>query len=141
MQRLQANDFEIGFLDGWRDGSQIVLIGPERPIFTPNVQVHREPAPADGDVHEYFAAQRAELARLEGFRLNEHGDRMLGGQSALQHDYSWLLPDHPGLLVRQLQLVTVRAGTVFTLTCSALEQDWELAHPAFEMTIAGFRWR
>lgn len=139
MQKLRANDFEVNFLEGWRDASQVVLIGPERPVFTPNVQVHREPLP-DEELDEFFRQQRAELAGLDGFRLLEHGDRLLGGQKALFHTYSWELPNQPGLRVRQLQLATLRAGTLFTVTCSALEADWEHVEAGFELTLSGFAW-
>ena len=137
MRKLQANMFEIGYLDGWRDASQVVLIGPERPVFTPNVQVHQEPLP-DRPLDEFFRSQRSELSSLDGFRLLEHGDRMLGGQKALHHSYSWDLPGQPGLRVRQLQVVTQHGATLYTVTCSALEQDWDGFDAAFEMTIAGF---
>jgi len=116
-----------------------VLIGPERPVFTPNVQIHREPLPEE-PLEEFFRQQRAELSALDGFRLLEHGDRLLGGQKALFHAYSWELPNQPGLRVRQLQVVTVRNDTLFTVTSSALEQDWEAVEAGFEMTLAGFSW-
>lgn len=139
MQKLRANDFEVGFLEGWRDASQVVLIAPERPVFTPNVQIHREPLPPEA-LEEFFREQRAELAALEGFRLLDHGDRLLGGQKALFHAYSWELPNQPGVRVRQLQIVTVRNDTLFTITSSALEQDWEAVEAAFELTLSGFAW-
>lgn len=138
MQKVRFNDYEVGFLDGWRDASQVVLIGPERPVFTPNIQIHREPLPEEA-LPEFFAQQRAELAALDGFRLLEHGDRLLGGQKALFHAYSWELPNQPNLRVRQLQIVSVRNGTLYTVTSSALEQDWEEAEAGFEMTLSGFR--
>lgn len=139
MQKLRANDFEVGFLEGWRDASQVVLIGPERPVFTPNVQIHREPLPAES-LDQFFQEQRAELSALEGFRLLDHGDRTLGGQKALYHAYSWELPNQPGLRVRQLQVVAVRNGTLFTVTSSALEQDWDSIEAGFELTLSGFAW-
>ncbi|MCW2923360.1 MAG: hypothetical protein JWM98_764 [Thermoleophilia bacterium] len=139
MQKLRANDFEVGFLEGWRDASQIVLIGPERPVFTPNVQIHREPLPEES-LDEFFREQRAELGNLDGFRLLDHGDRLLSGQKALFHAYSWELPNQPGLRVRQLQVVAVRNGTLFTVTSSALESDWDQVEASLEMTIAGFSW-
>ncbi len=139
MQKLRSNDFEVNFLEGWRDASQTVLIGPERPVFTPNVQIHREPLP-DEELDEFFRLQRAELAGLDGFRLLDHGDRMLAGAKALYHAYSWELPNQPGLRVRQMQMVTQRAGTLYTITSSALEADWEHVEAGFEMTLAGFAW-
>ena len=139
MQKLRSNDFEVNFLEGWRDASQTVLIGPERPVFTPNVQIHREPLPEE-ELDEFFRLQRAELAALEGFRLLDHGDRMLAGAKALYHAYSWELPNQPGLRVRQLQMVTQHAGTLFTITASALESDWEQVEAGFEMTLSGFSW-
>ncbi|MCW2928491.1 MAG: hypothetical protein JWM86_2459 [Thermoleophilia bacterium] len=139
MQKLRANDYEIGFLEGWRDASQVVLIGPERPVFTPNIQIHREPLPEES-LDEFFRGQRAELSGLEGFRLLDHGDRMLGGGKALYHAYSWELPNQPGLRVRQQQVVVTRNGTLFTITTSALEADWEIAEPAFEHALSGFAW-
>lgn len=139
MQKLRANDFELNFLEGWRDSSQVVLIAPERPLFTPNVQVHREALPQDS-LDEFFRAQREELSSLDGFRLLDHGDRLLGGAKALYHVYSWELPEQQGVRLRQLQLATTQKGTLFTVTCSALEQDWEIAEPGFEMTLAGFTW-
>lgn len=137
MQKVRFNDYEVGFLEGWRDASQVVLIGPERPIFTPNIQIHREPLPEES-LDEFFRQQRAELAALDGFRLLEHGDRTLGGQKALFHAYSWELPNHAALRVRQLQIVSVRNGTLYTVTSSALEQDWEDAEAGFELTLSGF---
>jgi hypothetical protein len=139
MQKLRANDFEVGFLEGWRDASQVVLIGVERPVFTPNIQIHREPLPEES-LAEFFQHQRSELAGLDGFRLLDHGDRMLGGQKALFHAYSWELPNQPGLRVRQLQVVTVRNGTLFTVTSSALEQDWDEVEAGFELSLSGFAW-
>jgi len=139
MQKLRANDFEVNFLEGWRDASQTVLIGPERPAFTPNVQIHREPLP-ETSVEEFFREQRAELSGLDGFRLLDHGDRLLAGQKALYHSYSWELPNQPGLRVRQLQLALVRGATLFTITSSALEQDWNQVEAGFEMTLSGFSW-
>lgn len=139
MQKLRANDFEINFLEGWRDASQTVLIGPERPVFTPNIQIHREPLP-DEPLEEFFRQQRAELAALDGFRLLDHGDRSLAGQSALYHSYSWDLPNHQGLRVRQMQLVLTHAGALFTITFSALESDWVHVEAGFELTLAGFSW-
>lgn len=139
MQKLRANDFEVNFLEGWRDASQVVLIGPERPVFTPNVQIHREPLPEES-LDEFFRQQRAELSALDGFRLLEHGDRRIAGEKALFHAYSWELPNQPNLRVRQLQVVLVRSGTLFTITSSALEQDWDEVEAGFEMTLAGFAW-
>jgi hypothetical protein len=139
MQKLRANDFEVGFLEGWRDASQTVLIGVERPVFTPNLQIHREPLPEES-LDEFFRQQRAELAGLDGFRLLDHGDRLLGGQKALYHAYAWDLPNQPGVRVRQLQIVTVRNGTLFTVTSSALEQDWDEVEAGFELALTGFAW-
>ena len=139
MHKLRSNDFEVNFLEGWRDDSQVVLIGPERPVFTPNIQIHRESLP-DESLDEFFRQQRAELAALDGFRLLEHGDRLLAGRKALYHAYSWELPNQPGLRVRQLQLVTTRTSTLYTITSSALEVDWEHVEAGFELTLAGFAW-
>lgn len=139
MQKLRTNDFELNFLEGWRDASQVVLIGPERPVFTPNIQVHRESLPNE-DLAGFFRGQREELSSLDGFLLLEHGDRVLAGSKALFHAFSWEMPERPGIRLRQLQLAVDRLGTLFTITCSALEQDWDLAEPGFEMTIAGFAW-
>ncbi|MCW2956804.1 MAG: uncharacterized protein JWO69_1673 [Thermoleophilia bacterium] len=140
MRKLQANDYELGFLEGWRDNSQVVLIGPERPVFTPNVQVHREPVPPES-LAEFLREQRAELSKLDGFSLVEHGERRLGGEAGVFHRYEWVLPNHPGERIRQLQVVAVRNQTLFTVTCSALVRDWDGFDPAFEMTLAGFAWR
>jgi hypothetical protein len=139
MQKLRANDYEVGFLEGWRDASQVVLIGVERPMFTPNIQIHREPLPEES-LDEFFRTQRNELSGLDGFRLLDHGDRMLGGQKALYHSYSWELPNQPGIRVRQLQIVTVRNGTLFTVTSSALDQDWDEVEAGFELSLSGFAW-
>ncbi|MCW2962327.1 MAG: hypothetical protein JWM90_2714 [Thermoleophilia bacterium] len=140
MRKLQANDFELGFLDGWRDDSQVVLIGPERPVFTPNVQVHRETLP-DLPLAEFLQAQRLELASLAGFKLLGHGERRLGGEPANFHAYEWELPNQPGERIHQLQVVAIRNNTLFTITLSALVRDWDGFEPAFEMTLAGFAWR
>ena len=141
MQQLQSHEFELPFLEGWRDASQVVLIGPERPVFTPNLQVHREQLGPDESAEEFFRQQRAELAQLDGFRLIEHGDRKLAGQTALSHSYSWSPPELVGSRIRQTQLALTYAGTLFTITASALEHEWESIEPAFEHMLSGFRWR
>jgi hypothetical protein len=117
----------------------VVLIGVERPMFTPNIQIHREPLPEES-LDEFFRTQRSELSGLDGFRLLDHGDRTLGGQKALYHAYSWELPNQPGVRVRQLQVVTVRNGTLFTVTSSALDQDWDEVEAGFELALSGFAW-
>lgn len=137
MQKLRANQFEINYLEGWSDSSTVVLIGPERPVFTPNVQVNQEPVPTDEPLVDFFAQQRRDLASLDGFELIDHGDRQLAGFTALQHTYSWKIPDS-GEIIRQRQVVVVRNGVLYTITCSALDRDWDGFEGAFEMTIAGF---
>lgn len=139
LQRLPANGYEIGFPEGWRDATQVVLIGPERHVFTPNVQVMREPLP-EVPIDEFLQAQRAELAQLAGFRLIGHGDRSLGGRPALHHSYSWDLPDRPGVRIRQMQITARRDNELFTVTCSALEQDWDEVEGGFALTLSGFAW-
>jgi hypothetical protein len=139
MQQLRANDFSIGMLEGWRDASQVVLIGPERQYFTPNVQVHREPPPSE-TLEEYVRLQRAELMGLESFKAIAQGDRLLGGVQAYTHEYSWLLPSGSAHRVQQRQLICANVGALFTLTFSALEQDWDQVEGAFEMILSGFRW-
>lgn len=141
MQTLRANDFELALLDGWSDHSQIVLVAPERPIFTPNLQIHREPLPTGVTLEAFFRQQRAELATLDGFSLIEHGERTLAGRAALHHTYAWTMPNNPDTRVQQRQVVVVRDETLFTITCSALEQDWELVEASFEQSLAGFTFR
>lgn len=139
LRRLTANGFDLGFPEGWRDASQIVLIGVERPVFTPNVQVMREPLP-QMPIEEYLQAQRTELTQLGGFRLITHGDRMLGGRPAIHHSYAWDLPERPGTRIRQMQISVRRDEELFTVTCSALEQDWDQVEAGFELCLSGFAW-
>lgn len=139
MRKLQANAFEIGFPEGWRDASTVVMIGPERPGFSPNVQVNQEPVPDDLTVEQYFAQQRSELGDLSGFQMHEQGDKVLAGERVEYHSYTWRIPQ--GFEIRQLQLALVRGGTLYTITCSALEQDWALFEAAFEMIVAQLRFR
>lgn len=136
MRKLQAQSFEIGWPQGWRDSSTVVLIGPERPTFTPNVQVNQELVPDDMTVEQYWAEQRRELSALDGFRVIEHGDRLLGGQRAEYHVIAWR---QQGVEVQQLQLATVRAGVLYTVTCSAMPGDFKAFEGAFEMMLGGFR--
>jgi len=126
--------FEIGFPEGWRDASTVVLIGPERPTFSPNVQVNQETVPSGLTVEQYFADQRRELAELSGFELHEQGDKQLQGQRVEFHTYTWRIPQ--GVEIRQMQLAVVRGATLYTVTCSALETDWALFEASFEMMIA-----
>lgn len=136
MAKLRAHAFEIGFPHGWRDASTIVMIGPERPGFSPNLQVNQEPVPTDLTVAEYFADQRGELGQLSGFELREQGERQLGGQLVDYHMYTWRIPQ--GAEIRQLQLAVLRGPTLYTITCSALEQDWPMFEPHFEQMLADF---
>lgn len=140
MRKLQADRFEIGFPAGWTDNSTISLLGPNRPTFAPNVQVNTEPVPQGDTVQHYFAEQRAELHSLPSFRLVEAGDRLLGGQRAEYHTYVWR---HPQLAVdvRQMQVATALGGTIFTVTCSCMDSDWPTFEPAFDMILAGFRFK
>src|SRR3954447_1256755 len=118
MRKLQANTFELGFPEGGSDHSTIVMLGPGRPAFSPNVQVNQETMPEDFDSLEaYFASQLEELAGLEGFALVERGDRQLGGLRAINHSYTWRIPQ--GVEIRQLQLATIRGATIYTLTASS----------------------
>jgi hypothetical protein len=137
MAKLRANAFEIGFPEGWRDASTIVMIGPERPTFSPNLQVNQEPVPPDLTVGEYFADQRRELGQLSGFRLHEQGDRQLDGQRVEHHMYTWRIPQ--GVEIRQLQLAIVRGPTLYTITCSALESDWPAFSVEFEQVLSQLR--
>ena len=137
MPQLRANAFEIGFPTGWSDHSTVVMIGPERPAFSPNLQVNQEPIPSDVSIADYLVEQRTELSNLENFQLLGHGDRILAGQRADWHAYSWRIPQ--GVEIRQLQLMTVRGDKVYTLTASSTLADWEYFEPAFEMSMAQFK--
>lgn len=137
MQKLRANQFELNFLEGWSDASTVVLIGPERPVFTPNVQVNQEPVPGDESLEAFFAQQRRDLSSLDGFELVDHGDRIVAGITALHHTYTWRIPESRER-IRQRQVVLVRSGVMYTITCSALDRDWDGFEGAFELTISGF---
>lgn len=139
MRKLQANAFEIGWPEGWADHSTVTMIGPLRPTFGPNVQVNQEPAQVDRTAAQYFAEQREELHELSGFRLLEVGDRLLGGQRAEYHGYVWKIPQ--GVEIRQLQVATQRGNTLYNVTCSCMSSDWPTFEGAFEMMLAGFRWK
>lgn len=140
MRKLHAQSFEIGFPTGWADHSTITMIGPLEPEFSPNVQVNQEALPAGQSAADFFSAQRAEMARdLEEFKLIDHGERMLGGERAVYHSYSWRIPQ--GTLIRQLQVATIRHERLYTVTCSARETTWAGVDAAFDMIVAGFRFR
>ncbi len=139
MDVLHANSFEIGFPAGWEDRSQVTLVGPPQIGFTPNVQINQEPVPEGVDVFQYFDEQKRELATLPEFEQVETGDRMLGGVSADFHGWRWTVPQ--GYRIRQLQYVFVRGATVFTVTCSALDDQWDQQSAMFDMMLAQFRFR
>jgi hypothetical protein len=141
LRTVQATSYEFGHLDGWRDASQLVLVAPPRTTFTPNIQAQHQELPDDVTFEEYMQIQREELAQLAGFRLLENGERELAGRPALKHSFSWDLPEHPGTRIRQLQFVCLRDAQVVTVTCSALEGDWDGVEPAFELAMSKFAWR
>ena len=139
VRKLHADAYEIGFLEGWKDSSTTVLIGPERPGFTPNIQIHQEDLPPGMSRAEYVLEQRGELSALTGFTMHETGERTLGGQQADFHEYSWTAPQ--GKAIRQMQLATERGFRLYTVTCSALESDWASVEAAFLMSLSKFRFR
>ena len=136
MRKLQSNGFELGWPAGWEDHSTVVIIGPARPTFSPNIQINRELIQPGVSLEQYFAEQRRELSTLSGFQLLTHGERQLGGSTAVMHAYTWRVPD--GYAIRQMQLAVLRAPTIFTVTCSAMADDWEAFEGSFEMALAGF---
>ena len=81
-----------------------------------------------------FSLFRGELAH----DLSQ-GDRQLAGQRVEYHMYTWRIPQ--GAEIRQMQLALVRAGTLYTATCSALESDWAQFEAAFEMILSQLRFR
>ncbi|MBC7644866.1 MAG: DcrB-related protein [Thermoleophilia bacterium] len=140
MRKLHANAFEIGYPEGWDDHSTITMIGPLEVQFSPNVQVNQEKLPSGQSAADFFSAQRAEMAKdLELFRLLDHGERSLGGERAVYHMYTWRIPQ--GVQIRQLQVATIRNDKLYTVTCSAKEASWDGVDAAFDMIIAGFRFR
>lgn len=139
LRRLQVSDYEIGLPEGWVDGSQIILLGPEHPRFRANIQVSREPLPTT-PLEELLAEQRRQLATLPGFKLLGHGERVLGGTPALHHSYAWDMPDN-GLRLRQMQITCRNGEEIFTVTASALESDWDTYDGLFELALSAFAWR
>ena len=119
----------VGTLDADRAEAQTLIrigtVAPEGSRFTKDLR-----------------AMTQEIERLSGGQVTFkwYTGARLGGEKALFHAYSWELPNQPNLRVRQLQVVLVHAGTLFTITCSSLEQDWDSVEAAFEMTLAGFAW-
>lgn len=138
VKSLRANTFEIGFPDGWTDNSTIVLIGPERPGFAPNVQVHQEPVRDGGTMEQYLTLQRQQMQKeLRNFRVVEVGDKLLGGATAVYHKYIWVTPQN--VEIQQLQMMTQRSGTIYTLTASATLVDWPAFDAAFDLIVAKFK--
>ncbi len=137
MQQILSTRYTLQAPDDWLDQSTVTLLGPPRPGFFPNVTINQEPPPEGMQLDGYFAQQRRELMTLEGFRLEAHGDRLLGGTKALWHRYSWITPQRFG--ITQLQLMGYHGGIAYTLTASATSEDFPSFEPAFEQLIAGFR--
>lgn len=138
MRKLKANQYEIGFPEGWIDQSTVVMIGPPREGFTPNIQVHQEVRTDGQSVQDYLAEQRGHMAaELQSFNVLQQGDKLLGGQQAFFHVYNWTTPQ--GILIRQMQIMTQRSGVIYTVTASATEQEWPAFDALFDMAIATFQ--
>lgn len=138
-QLLQSNGFSLGLPDGWRDATTVVMVASEHPIFTPNIQITRIPR-GDEPIDKMVADERAQLAQLPYFRLLSHGNSVLGEKPAIEHEFSWELPEQAGVRIRQWQVTSVVDDEVFTVTCSALEDEWQQAVIQFQDSLAQFRW-
>ncbi len=81
-----------------------------------------------GRDHDAFADQKlAEAAQnLRGYRLHERRRVTIGGESAIEFEYTWSTPD--GKNVRQLQSTVVLGGQCIAFTLSTLPEDANSYH-------------
>ena len=161
-ETVKGSTYEVTVPDGWEDESEqaddievagyspeVILTGQREDGFTTNVNVIRESSLAeDVDLDKYMEATRelleqGELPGAEGLPapatgLTEPEPAELDGERALSHDYAI---STGGRELRFRQVVTVREGSGYAVTFTALRDRFEEDVGKLDDVVESWRWR
>jgi len=134
------NDVQIVIPPDWKDASTIVLVGPAREDFTPNVTISRDSLHETQTPEQYAQSQLSDLQeefRSSGYHIMHEGPINLKVGPAYQRRHTFTLPN-TDLTVQQLQTYVVNDGAAFTITATDRTEYFEQTQPLFTQFIKEF---
>jgi hypothetical protein len=136
---VRTDAYELPLPAGWSDRTAVTLAAPAAADGSvPNVVITRE-ALCEGMGLAGFADGNAYLMRdqVDQFELLSNGWETLDGERTLVRMIRFQVADSVPLL--QLQAFFVREGLGYVISCTATEEAFPEAEPAFRAALDGLR--
>jgi hypothetical protein len=142
---FKAPSLELDAPAGWRDRSTYVLTGPSTAGFSCSVVATMEHNVIDQYLKRHVDIQlRAMQDKLPAFVVTQRrevvSDRFKHGEAV---DFQWTSAE-VGASLHQHQLYALEAGTLFTVTATALTSYWPEHREMLQAIVASFQprdWR
>lgn len=136
MQNYQLYEGSIGIPDGWKDQTMNAFALPE-----PNgkgakasLVVSRDYETKSDTVEHYADLQLVEAAKkLPKYKLIRRNETQVGGQPAMQVDYTWATPER--VEIRQRQAFTKYRDYFLMMTLTAPADDFGKYETVWQETI------
>jgi hypothetical protein len=135
----EGKDLQFEVPDGWEDRSVVAYSAAASKAnpSAPNVVVTRDKARDDDDPVKYANRQLGDLAKqLNGFRLQEQRDVVIGGLPGRALLFTWLSPR--GRIAQRLTMIRL-GSNVINVTTTVPNADAEKAAPVFDQILASMR--
>jgi hypothetical protein len=111
----------------------------QSPQSNANINVTFAPRKKGETLGSGWKAINAEIRRLKNAKVLGRKKTTLGGTAAVVDEYAYDSPHNGRLRVRQT--TAIRGSRAVTVTAMAQEKNWSRVWPAFNRSLASWRWR
>jgi hypothetical protein len=122
MRELRHDDLAIPLLDGWEDGTQVVIVTKPDQGFRPNLVVSQDPI--ENETAKEFAHRHLPMLKeaLTHYELVSEAEIDLGPHSGFIREQSFTVNEQQ---LRQIQFYVIRGHTAYTMTFTHLAERFE----------------
>ena len=133
--RINEGSFELP--DGYVDQTLNVFPNSSAVPADFSVVVSRDTPLVGENLQAYFERQMKQLpSSLPGLKVLRRGELTLGGQRAMEVEYTWV---SKGMKMHQRQATLLVGGTVLNVTASALDNSYQKFDAQFREILNSFR--
>ncbi len=141
MQQIQYNDFLVGQPSDWIDSSHVILIGPARNNYSPNITIVRENLESQRSSQEYAAEQLPKLQQQfqnKNYEIIKEEPFTLGNLSVYQRIHTFSMPELEAEIKQWQIYVIAKNNDAITITCTDKVETFEQSYTTFAEAVQQF---
>ena len=141
MRPYRLNEAELHVPEEWKDTTIHAFVLPgEEGGGAASFVITRDSDAGDVELQTYADQQLVNAAQqLPSYKLVKRENRTIGGQPAIQSDFTWLTPEH--VSVRQRQACLRHGELILVLTVTARDASFPVYEPTWAQVVDSFRLR